>query len=162
MQVNQLFSFKCFFPLFQISCFHSEQFIILKVFFDINVESKIYDFNYFYFSVLGLYIFFFFLWNFPVIASHWKAEHCYRLTNWLNLQGSFLTTLFIGWIDRFGEWTGDYFCNSQGAILKKLVSYVFFYWSVAQYFPPGFFFIICVLALIVSSSERLLPIALSN
>lgn len=54
-------------------CFPSEQFTILKMLPATNVESKIYGFDYYYFSVLGLYIFFK-KEKIPSFWLHWKAE----------------------------------------------------------------------------------------
>lgn len=126
------------------------------------MTSTIFTFQYW------VYIFsssFFFLRNFLVITFHWKAVHYYRLNNCWNLQGPFfLATLLIGWIGRFGGWAGDFFFffATPKKIFWKTGFLCIFSWSIAQYFPPGFLFIICVLALIVSSSERLLLITLSN
>lgn len=90
------------------------------------------------FNIGFLYVLllFFFLRDFPVIAFHWKAEHCYRLNNCWNLQGPFsLATLFIGWIGRFGGWAGDFFRNSQGDILKNWFPMYFFLINCTIFFP---------------------------
>lgn len=105
----------------------SEQFTILKMLHATSVESKIYGFNYFYYSVMGLYIFlFFFLRNFPVIAYHWKGEYWYRLFKSTN--DPFLGNT-IGWTDRiqyvFAEWDGDFFSTSKGVFWKTGLLYFF-------------------------------------